>query len=195
MANRGIADPNIIAAIGQSTTTYYECVDFAVGPGYYVTNAPRDMYVNSTTYHAFGQFLGFGAIEENAVFDINKITLSVSAIAAYDNNGDKFAQVLLNSNYIDKPVNVWRVYFDSANQQIGSIKLFEGLINGAGIKVSVSGESAVSVEVSNHWVDFKRSNGLYTNVNSHQSRAYASTDLGFEYAKEVQKEITWKAPS
>ena len=44
-----------------------------------------------------------------------------------------------------------------------------------------------------HWHDFNRQTGHRTNTNSHQTRSYASGDLGFEFSTEVQKEITWKA--
>jgi hypothetical protein len=50
--------------------------------------------------------------------------------------------------------------------------------------------ATVVVETASHWGDFDRENGRFTNENS--QKAIFSGDEGFQFARDIQKEIEWK---
>ena len=190
MGARGITSQALFDAIHSKAVAYYETVSIDVGAGYYITNAPVDITVDNQLYRSFGQLISFDAVEENVDLEIAELTLSISAIAAYDNDNNSFAQTILASEYVDKTVQIKRVYFDMHNDVVGSVEIFKGRIDKGSIATDISGTSSVEISVSSHWVDFSRANGRFTNSNSQQN--LFSNDVGFDYAVEVQKEIEWK---
>lgn len=200
MASRGITGA-LLTEIGKHSVEYYECLNITVGSGYFITNAPRDITIpgHISSYKAVGQMLDFGDIEENVTFEVTGLEIRLSALPAYDDAGASWANRVLTETYQNRPVYMFRVYLDANGDYVGHFLIYEGFIDNVSIVFSPSGESAVSIETSSHWVDFQRTNGIYTNLNSHQSRAQINpslasmaTDLGFVYAAEVQKDLEWK---
>lgn len=51
MANRGITG-NLFFEVDNNSVEYYECVEIDINPGYYLTNAPKDITIGSQTYTA-----------------------------------------------------------------------------------------------------------------------------------------------
>jgi len=190
MANRGITNQALIDAITAQTVQYYECVYIDIASGFYLTNGPRDITFGGNTYKAFGQLLSFDTIEENVNFEVPSINILVSGIDPYEpNSGEPFLKVVLENSYIDRTVTINRVFFDH-DSYIDGFLLFEGKISNAAATHGDDTSSSVAMEVSSHWVDFDRSTGRQTNSNSQQY--HFAGDLGFDFSKDVQKEIKWE---
>ena len=205
MANRGIVSADLLDAIDKKLVVYYEAIKITTVQDsstvvYRVTNAPQNITVDSETYIAFGQYLSTGPIEEDATLDIPQLTVSISGIAPFEADapvtGESFMQTMVKDTtiYIDQPIERYRVYFDLNWVDKGSVLLFRGRLSNASIKYDIEGVSNVTLEASSHWVDFTRKSGRFTNNNSQQSISDFSADVGFEYAKDVMKDIIWQEP-
>ena len=175
------------------SNTYYELVKISVGAKTYrLCNAPYDIEISGDgSYTSFGALLGFGDIEENATLEIQKLTIQVSGILIDGETSITPVDDFLNTDYTHAPVSIRRVYTDD-NGVIGNFEIFKGYITGGTMAVNSSDSCSVNINVANHWSDFDREAGRYTN-NSSQQR-YFSGDTGFDYASEVQKELKWKKP-
>jgi len=186
---------SLATAQTQTSVEYYEIVELAVGDGYKLTNAPFDITVTSQgptagTYTSFGMLLGFDTIEENSELEIPSLSITISGIAP--TSSGSALKDFVGENYANSSVQIWRVYYENHVQQ-GFINVYKGYITGADLLQSADNISNVLVKTASHWHDFNRQTGHRTNTNSHQTRSYATGDLGFEFSTEVQKEITWKA--
>lgn len=168
---------------------YYELVKVLVGDNYYITNAPYNITFGGQEYTAFGLLLGFDAIEENSTLEIASLNISVSSIAP--NQSGRSALVdFVDQEYVNSRVEIWRQYRENG-QAVGEVQVYQGFVTGADLIQSADGISNVLIKTSSHWSDFDQIRNRRTNDNS-QQRLYPG-DLGFEYSREVQKEITWKA--
>mgnify|MGYP003146133533 CR=1 FL=1 len=201
MANRGITDPVLLAAIDKQVVVYYECyaistVQSSVEVIYRLTNAPQDITFDGQVYKAFGQFISAEEIEENVLFEIPTLNINISGIAPYESgavaSGEAFFKTILKDTtvYIDQPVTIHRVFYDLNWTDLGGFQLFEGNIATATAEHNPEGVTTVQIQVSSHWVNFDRQTGRFTNSNSQQF--WFPGDLGYEYSVEVQKEVEWK---
>ena len=201
MSNRGITNAQVLAAIAAKTVQYYELVSIqtvqnTVEVNYYLTNAPADITYQGLTYRAFGQLLGFDSVEENSSFEIPTLKLNISGISPFEpSSGESFLKIILDPNtvYIDKPVVIHRVFLNHDQLIAGDdsgFELYRGYISNASCEHDQSGTTTVGLDVSSHWINFDRATGRRTNSNAQQY--WYPTDLGFEFSKEVQKEIEWK---
>ena len=167
---------------------YYELVKILVGDNYYITNAPFNISYGGNEYVAFGLLLGFDAIEDNSTMDIASLNISVSSIAP-NAQGNSAITDFIDAEYVNSPVEIWRQYREGGVSQ-GEIQIYRGFVTGADLIQSEDNVSSVLIKTANHWSDFDRIANRRTNNNSQQN-LYPG-DLGMEYAKQVQKEITWK---
>lgn len=201
MANRGITG-SLLTEVGKNSVEYYECVEIDINPGYYITNAPRDITIGSQTYTALGSLLDFGNVEENITFEVTGLDITVSGLPAYDDNDESWTERILdyeNNPYTNREVRITRAYFASDQTHVGSVEIYKGFIDNVGVKFTPTGDSAVSLETKSHWVDFQRANTQFTNDTSHKARAnfnpglsFIANDDGFEFASLVIKDIEWK---
>jgi hypothetical protein len=68
--------------------------------------------------------------------------------------------------------------------------VFEGRIDQPTISEEwTSGKSTVSISATNSWVDFSRNTGRHGN--NAEQQIYFPNDVGFEFASEIVKDITW----
>lgn len=169
-------------------TEYYELVKILVGDNYYITNAPYNISYGGDTYTAFGMLLGFDAIEDNSTMDIASLNISVSGIAP-NSTGQSAIRDFIDADYINATVEIWRQYRIQGQRQ-GEVQIYRGFVTSADLIQSTAESSSVLIKTANHWSDFNRVANRRTNDNSQQN--LYSGDLGMEFAKEVQKEITWK---
>lgn len=194
MANRGITG-TLLTEVQKKAVTYVDMVFIDVNGGYYVTTHNNPITYQSNVYQSFGQLLSFDTIEENINFEIPNIKITISGIPAHDNsNQTNFATTVIGADYTDKDVKIYRKYFNADGSEItqdeGVIQIFEGTIQDASIAANKE-TCVVELTTASHWVDFDRQNGRFTNENS-QKDAF-SGDEGMQYARDVQKEIEWKA--
>lgn len=196
MANRDM-DSTLLAETQKQAVTFYDLVKIKVPHGsengFHITNAPFDIVFShdsvSETYGSFGQLLALDAFEENASFEIPDIKITVSGIEAHDNSDQNFATKIIGLDYIDRPVTIFRQFYDTEHNLVGTVEIFEGRIGDASI-VADSEQCLVTLTIASNWQDFDRENGRFTNENS-QKKLF-SGDEGMQFAREVQKEIEWK---
>lgn len=177
------------AAQSSSVVQYYELVKILVGDNYYITNAPFNVQYAGNTYVGFGLLLGFDAIEENSTLDIASLNISVGGIAP-NAAGQSALLDFVDQEYVNATVEIWRQYY-LANVPQGEVQVYAGFVTGADLIQNEDAVSSVLVKTASHWSDFDRVTNRRTNSNSQQT--LHAGDLGFDFAREVQKEITWKA--
>tara|TARA_R110000796_G_scaffold88460_2_gene190284 strand:+ start:1833 stop:2414 length:582 start_codon:yes stop_codon:yes gene_type:complete len=188
--NRGMSGA-LTTTTENITVQYYELVYIDVNNGYYLTNAPFDIVYDSQTYDAAGNMLELDGVEENVGFEIESLTVNIGGINPLPGDGsDPFIKKILVSDYVDRSVVITRVYYQD-DAIVDGVVLYSGFINAASAASGLGQDgAAVSLQTSNNWTDFSKLSSRHTNSASQQS-AFPG-DLGFEFAKEVQKQVEWK---
>lgn len=188
--NRGMSTA-LRQATERVTVQYYELVDIDVGNGYHLTNAPWNIPYGGNTYDAAGNMLEFDAVEENIGFEIEQLSILIGGIDPLPGDGTvPFIKKILTLDYVDRDVVITRVYFNN-DDIIDGVVLYSGYINSASAASGLGKDgAAVRLQTSNNWTDFTKRTGRFTNNTSQQ--VHFPSDLGFEYAKEVQKQVEWK---
>lgn len=176
------------AAVAKKVVQPYESLYLDIDGGIYVTNAPMDITIGSDTYISVGQFLGFSSLEENRLFTTSEITITMAGIPAFE-TGESFLQQILQFDYVDKEVKIYRSFFDH-DTYIDSFLMFKGRVDAPVIDDDPGDTTTVACTCSSHWVDYERTNGMITNDNRQQ--ALYTGDLAFEYAADIIKDIQWK---
>lgn len=179
----------LINAVEAKTFTAYEMIYADIDGGLYLTNAPRDISYGGNTYLSLGGFLGFSAVEEKTQFTISEVTVTLAGVPAYDDNDSSFISLVLQHDYIDKQVKIYRAFFDRETF-LDAFLMFEGRVSAPTIRDNPGDTATVAVTVSNNWVDYDRTNGVITN-DSRQQALYPG-DRIFEHAAETIKDISWK---
>lgn len=183
--------PTLLTATEKTMVQYYELVHLDVGPGYRITNSPYDITYDGHTYTAAGALLDFDAVQENISFEIERLSIKIGGIDPLPGDSDPFIKKVLTLDYVDRPVYIYRVYFE-ANAQVDGLLMYSGYINSASLASGLGPDgAAVNIETSNNWTDFGKMNGRFTNDTS-QKTVFPNDD-GFEYSKQVQKQVEWKA--
>jgi len=179
--------PTLSEIKSRQTTSYYELVKIETSTEYRVTNAPFDITYNSESYSSAGALLSIDELENNMNFEVPRITIQVNGLIEFTNN-EYFIETMLGLDYVDRPVTIFRSYFDQG-AQIGTIEVFKGNIETAQLNYDPSGGCSVGIEIASHWNTWDKTNGRFTNKNSQQF--YYASDTGLNNCEEVQKEIKW----
>lgn len=182
---------SIINAVGKQTLMSFEMIYADIDGGIWITNAPRNISYGGQTYLALGHFLGFSNIDEQDKLTISDVTVTFSGIPAFDDGGRSFLSMVLEHDYIDKRVRIYRAFFDRETF-IDAFLMFEGRISSPVIKDNPGQSTTVAITVSNNWVDYDKTNGMLTNDARHQ--VLYPGDIFFEHASENTKDIVWKKP-
>jgi len=193
--------PTLEQILENRSVEYFDCVKFTFGNSssdiYAMTQAPYDIDIGGTVYKAAGGLLSISEITENAAFGIDKINITIAGIVPLTPvSGVPDTQPIMvqaqSLEYIDKPVVITRKYLLDGDT-IQNVVVFKGYVDVMNVTYLPEGESTqVSVDISSHWTNFNRVSSRYTNNTSQQE--YFPTDVGLEYAVEIQKEITWREP-
>ena len=183
MANRDM-DSATQTEVAKSSITGFELLEIELDDGTHrFTNGPWDTVYDGDTYQALGNFLGFSDVQENTQMQIAEVTVTLTGLRQEDFG------YFVDTNFIDRPVRIFRQLWNDTDGIVGTFKIFEGRFTNAaceddGEKLTVGGTAA------NQFVDFERTSGRRTNNDEQQF--YYTGDLFFEFAKEVLAEIKWK---
>jgi hypothetical protein len=152
---------------------------------FYLTDATRTVEWGGNEYTALGHFLGFGDIEESAELVVNSMVGTLSGV------DQTYISAFLSDNYIDRTVNIYKAFLNSAEAVISNpVLIFSGRISGVSINEDPdAGECTIAMEASSQWVDFERRPGRHT-VHAEQ-QIWFPGDKGFEFASEIDKGILW----
>ena len=163
-------------------------------PQYFTTTNIDISYDSSTapdaganTYLAQGQFVNYGNIIESADLRINTLDMTFTAVDTTT------IALLLNNNFIDKRVVIYRVILDSQyNFTDDDVwMLFDGRITAYGIR-ETNETAECTITVASQFADFMRTSGRKTNPAS-QNIHFAS-DKGMDFSPQIVKDIKWGKP-
>lgn len=182
---------NLIAALEKKVIQCYESVYLDVDGGIRITNAPMNITIDSNTFVSVGRFLGFSNVEEQRLFTTNEVTVTLAGIPAFDDGDENFVEQVLNHNYVDKDIEIYRTFFDH-DTHIDSFLMFKGRIDSPVIQDDPADTTTVAATCSSHWVNYERTNGMITNDDRQQ--ALYTGDRAFQYSNQVIKDIEWKKP-
>lgn len=196
----GSNSSSVTEAIGKKVLQCYESLYMDIDDGVFITNAPADVklqdphfislsnILGQVTFLSVGQFLGFSAVQEEKLFTTSEVTVSLSGLPSHE-LGTNFISDILQYDYIDKDVRIYRTFFDH-DTHIGSFLIFKGRVDSPVIQDDPAGTTTLATTCSSHWVDYERSTGLITNDNRHKE--IYSGDKGFEFANKIVQDIQWK---
>ena len=162
-----------------STTQYLTTTNINIS--YDSATAPD---AGTNTYLAQGQFISYGRVTESADLRINSIQMRFTAVDLTTVN------LLMNNDYIDKRVVIYRVVLGSdytfTSDDIWLV--FDGSVTAYNIKESKDSATA-TITVASQFADFERTNGRRTNPAS--QNIHFPYDKGMDFAPELVKDIKW----
>jgi hypothetical protein len=182
----------LVSETEKEVVNYYDLIYMNLDGGVYMTTAPFNINYGGNTYIKNVGILSVGNVVENAAFEIEKLNVSLYSQSVIGGTSNPIILRVLDPNfdYIDKEVKIWRAYYNASDLE-GVVELYFGYVTSMGITSGLTvGESTVSFETSSHWTNFDSTSGRFTNT---QSQALEfSGDFGFDYASQIQKQISWK---
>lgn len=160
-----------------------DLIYIGVSTGYYYTDHYKDITYNSNTYLASSLFLGMNEVNESSELGVSSLTLKFTGA------DQTIISLLLNNDYMDKTVNVYRAFLDQSQVVINyPFLLFEGRIENFNIEETDT-TSEILISVASHWADFEKVRNRRTNTNS--QKLFFTSDKGFNYASQTTKDIKW----
>ena len=183
---------NLITSLTGRKQIVADLIEIHLATAVYLTNSFIDLSYDSDTapdsgannYTAQGQFLALGNVDESRDLRVSSMTLAFTAV-----DFTTLAYVL-NNEYIDRRVVLYRAVLDD-NYAIDSDKVFQyfdGRIKEFAISESPT-SAMLSLSVGSQFADYEKLSGRRTNSDS-QQRCFAS-DVGFEFAPQIQTDIKW----
>lgn len=169
-----------------------DLIEIHLSTAVYFNNTFLDLSYDSATapdsgannYVAQGQFIGIGNIQESKDIKIGSMSVVFTAVD-YTTLG-----YVLNNQYIDRRVVLYRAVLDE-NFAIDSTKVFQyfdGRIKDFAISESPS-SATLAFNVGSQFADYDKISGRRTNSDSQQR--FFSSDVGFEFAPQIQTDIKW----
>lgn len=148
-----------------------------------ITDYNHDIDYDGDTYSAASHFLGLDATQETQDLRVGTMSISLSGV------DQSYISIFLNTEYINRQVQVWLAILDSSNAIVGDpIKTFDGQISGYTLTEGRK-TCQINMNVSSHWADFERKAGRLTNNTSQQQ--YFPNDRGFRWAAKIKRDIKW----
>jgi len=121
-------------------------------------------------------------VTESGALKVNSFTLTLTG-------ADKtYISAFLQNDYIDKRVLIKRAIVDATDTVTASFVFFDGRI--VTYQVQDNDQSSeISLDIASHWADFEKIKNRRTNLNSQQ--VYFPSDMGFQYASKITKDLRW----
>lgn len=181
-----VSDTDILAQIeaARHNMCHLAVVEFD-GETVRLCDSYRSVIWGGDEYPACGDLVSFEPINESADLQINSIIAGITGV------DQTYLSDLLNRNYLDRPIRIYRAYLDDSGDIIGEpVLLFDGLMDEPTIQDSpVDGSFLLGISASSVWRDFDQRNGMRTNNNTHQK--IFPGDKGFEFAAQILDQIKW----
>ena len=151
----------------------------------YLSDGNFAVSYDSNTYNPTGHFLSFSDIVESNQLTIETVTVSLSGV------DQTYTNLLLSEDYIDREVKIFKAFLNDSNALVADpIQVFAGRISDAVVtEDNNSNTASISITCSSQFVDFDKTNGRYTNLESQQT--FFSDDTGLRYSSVILKDITW----
>jgi len=182
----------LITSLSGQQQRVADLIEIHLSTAVYFNNSFLDLSYDSATapdsgantYLAQGQFLGLGNVQESKDIKIGSMSVAFTAVD-YTTLG-----YVLNNEYIDRRVVIYRAVLDE-NYAIDSTKVFQyfdGRIKDFSISESPK-TASLSFNVGSQFADYDKISGRRTNSDSQQR--FFSSDVGFEFAPQIQTDIKW----
>lgn len=196
MANFRDVGTSVLAEATSITQRVYELLELTVydtdasaDHTAYITNAPFNLTIGGNEYVAVGSMLGFSDIEENSDFTITQVTVSLNGLQSAD------VALFLRANYTDRPLKIYRVWLNTAQQVVGNpLLIFDGRIDHPVIQDDGQ-RCTIGCTASSHWADYDRRAGRHTNYDEQiywsGKMASPNVDKGFEFTGNNIKDLKW----
>ncbi|MBD1583504.1 hypothetical protein [Pseudoalteromonas sp. S16_S37] len=155
-------------------------IDFP-SSGLRFTDAGYDVQAHGATYKS-GVWSKAPDIEVMGEPKIGEITIKLHA-----NNSD-ISAIFFNSNWLNLPVSIYRIYFDNDMTLVGDVKIWDGLLSGKSGRESQK-EASLDLKAASIWADFEAASGRKTNDES--QKLHFPDDNGFEFCGVLIKDIPW----
>ena len=161
----------------------------------YITNAYRDIEFNDPedglqTFLASGAALAISDIEETSELQVSSVTIQLSGIDQTN------IALILGKKYLDRRVVIYKGSLNTDEQLVASpFMIFDGRMSAPTIEENPDdGKCSVTIECTNHWVDFERVSGRLANHEHFQ--LYVPGDRFFEATSEgtKYKDVNWYKP-
>lgn len=179
--SRGI-HADTLAALESSSfefTTLIQ-IDFPTVQRY--TTWDRDVTALSSTFQSSRDLMSIDDVSETGEVRVNEFEIEMSGVS------QTFVAVLVNSNYINTRVRMWKAVMQNDAVVGDPISVFDGFISG--MKMSEDNEdSTVVIKIASHWKDFEKLSGRRTNPTS-QNKHYPN-DLGMEFSQDLKRDVPW----
>jgi len=185
-------DSTIQDALAQTRILSADLIEIHFDAAVYFTNANIDIRYDSPTapdtgtnvYLAQGQFLEFGNVKESGSITVNTLDISFTAVDLTT------VGLVLNNNYIDKRVVLYRCIFDTTGKfnTTKVFQFFDGRITAW--KIAEAQETAtITIQCASQFADFEKTAGRTTSVASQQ--LFFNNDKGMEFSNQIVKDIKW----
>lgn len=152
----------------------------------YMTDFPHPVPWGANTYLAAGDLLGFDSVRETLELLVSVAKIKLSGI------NQLYIQKFLTVDYIDRRVVIYEAYL---NQTTGAVLVdpvvkFDGLMGRPVIDEDPdSGKCEITVECSNHLVDFDKRCGRHTN--DAEQQLWFPGDTGFRHVNQAARPVNW----
>jgi len=150
-------------------------------------DSPTAPDAGTNSYLAQGQFLSYGQVIESSDLRVGTIELNFTAVDT------TMVAVVLNNDYIDKRVVIYRAILDETYQFTSNdvFMIFDGFITGYSITEEETTANLV-LSCSSQFADFERLNGRRSNPAS--QNLYFPNDRGMDFSPQIVKDIKWGRP-
>lgn len=150
-------------------------------PALRLTDAPHDIVLNNVTYQS-GHWFKAPHIEVMSEPKIGELAIRLQA------NNNALNALFFNTNWLNAPVSIKRVYYNQDNQHQGTMELWRGSISGKSGTESQK-EATLDLKAASIWADFAAKRGRKTNPES--QHIYYPDDNGFEFSGVLINDIPW----
>ncbi len=157
-------------------------IDFGGGSSFNLTDYGVNLTHNTVSYINSADVIEIGDVTESGALKVNEMSISLTG-------ADRtYIAAFFNNDYINAPIVIRRALVSASDTVQATFVFFDGLISSFQIADDTR-SSTIEITAASHWVDFDKIRCRRTNLNSQQS--FFSTDLGFEYAHIVTKDLRW----
>lgn len=173
-----------IAALQSDAFNLCHLIEMHFSPVIYITDWNRSISALSQTFVSSAHILDIGESSETAEIKANTMQIEMSGVSQ-----EYIAIFLLNNNYMNKQVRIWKAVLGADDSVVGEpFVVFDGIISSYSID-DTEDSSSITIDVSTHWKDFELRKGRMTNRNSQQ--LYYPADKGLDFASTAINNLKW----
>lgn len=127
------------------------------------TDNTYDLELMGATWLSVGHLIAFDTVEESGDLQATGCTINLSGM------NEEVIALVVDQDLADKPITIYRGFFDPNNAIITPVQIFRGRSDGGTFSENTDdGTSVVSLRGINQFVDYEKVNGRRTNDKEQQ---------------------------